>query len=262
MRPVDRIPEIRAEMLLNYLYPELATKWMVSDKGSFYRNYNDDIMSLYLDERRVELSRDGFLKLLPEGVLCNDDEFKKGDTLEKYKELKRREHLLNEAFLPFDTFQFRYFLQIERQVSGLLNDKLEYILRHYFDYDIEAEQNPYVKRVAVLLPFAKQWRGDFGMVRNLLSGLFDCEVLMHQGRYSYSDTSRQWLPFVRYDLLIEGLEPEAFRELYGHLQSLKTFLSDWFMPVEVVCQINIKEYNQPQQVNTRLVLDYNSEVIK
>ena len=52
MRPVDRIPEIRAEMLLNYLYPELATKWMVSDKGSFYRNYNDDIMSLYLYERR------------------------------------------------------------------------------------------------------------------------------------------------------------------------------------------------------------------
>lgn len=247
-------------MLLNYLYPELTHEWIVSNKGSFYRNYSDDIMSLYLNERQVELSRDGFLKLLPEGVLTNDDEFKKVDVAEKYKILKRREHLLNEAFLPFDTFYFRYFMMVEQQVADLLNTKLEYILNQYFGFNLEAEKNPYVRRVAVLLPFAKQWRGDFPMIRNLLAGLFGCEVEMRQGRYSFSDTTQCRLPLVRYDLLIDGLEAEKFRELYSQLMPLNDFITEWFMPMEVVCQIKIKEHNQPQQVNTRLVLDYNSEL--
>lgn len=247
-------------MLLNYLYPELTHEWIVSNKGSFYRNYSDDIMSLYLKERQVELSRDGFLKLLPEGVLTNDDEFKKVDVAEKYKILKRREHLLNEAFLPFDTFYFRYFMMVEQQVADLLNTKLEYILNQYFGFNLEAEKNPYVRRVAVLLPFAKQWRGDFPMIRNLLAGLFGCEVEMRQGRYSFSDTTQCRLPLVRYDLLIDGLETEKFRELYSQLMPLNDFITEWFMPMEVVCQIKIKEHNQPQQVNTRLVLDYNSEL--
>ena len=255
-----RIPEVGAEMLLNYLYPELTHEWIVSNKGSFYRNYSDDIMSLYLKERQVELSRDGFLKLLPEGVLTNDDEFKKVDVAEKYKILKRREHLLNEAFLPFDTFYFRYFMMVEQQVADLLNTKLEYILNQYFGFNLEAEKNPYVRRVAVLLPFAKQWRGDFPMIRNLLAGLFGCEVEMRQGRYSFSDTTQCRLPLVRYDLLIDGLEAEKFRELYSQLMPLNDFITEWFMPMEVVCQIKIKEHNQPQQVNTRLVLDYHSEL--
>ena len=255
-----RIPEVGAEMLLNYLYPELTHEWIVSNKGSFYRNYSDDIMSLYLKERQVELSRDGFLKLLPEGVLTNDDEFKKVDVAEKYKILKRREHLLNEAFLPFDTFYFRYFMMVEQQVADLLNTKLEYILNQYFGFNLEAEKNPYVRRVAVLLPFAKQWRGDFPMIRNLLAGLFGCEVEMRQGRYSFSDTTQCRLPLVRYDLLIDGLEAEKFRELYSQLMPLNNFITEWFIPMEVVCQIKIKEHNQPQQVNTRLVLDYNSEL--
>lgn len=255
-----RIPEIGAEMLLNYLYPDMTNEWIVSNKGSFYRNYSDDIMSLYLNERQVELSRDGFLKLLPEGVLANEDEFKKVDVAEKFKIMKRREHLLNEAFLPFDTFNFRYFMQVESQIADLLNTKLEYILKHYFDFDLEAEKNPYVRRVAVLLPFAKQWRGDFAMIRKLLAGLFGCEVDMRHGRYSFSDTTRCRLPLVRYDLLIDGLEAESFRELYSQLVPLNDFITEWFMPMEVVCQIKIKEYHQPQQVNTRLVLDYNSEL--
>ena len=208
-------------MLLNYLYPELTHEWIVSNKGSFYRNYSDDIMSLYLNERQVELSRDGFLKLLPEGVLTNDDEFKKVDVAEKYKILKRREHLLNEAFLPFDTFYFRYFMMVEQQVADLLNTKLEYILNQYFGFNLEAEKNP---------------------------------------RYSFSDTTQCRLPLVRYDLLIDGLEAEKFRELYSQLMPLNDFITEWFMPMEVVCQIKIKEHNQPQQVNTRLVLDYNSEL--
>ena len=38
--------QVRAEVLLNYLYPELEKKWMVQCKGTFFRNYSQDILSL------------------------------------------------------------------------------------------------------------------------------------------------------------------------------------------------------------------------
>ena len=54
------ISQIRAEVLLNYLYPEMSRTWMVQSKGTFYRNYNQDILALYEKEDKAILTRDGF----------------------------------------------------------------------------------------------------------------------------------------------------------------------------------------------------------
>ena len=94
------ISQIRAEVLLNYLYPEMSRKWMVHGKGTFYRNYNQDILALYEKEDKVILTRDGFLRLLPEGLLTRDDDLRGEDFSEKYEELEWRRELLNEAFSP------------------------------------------------------------------------------------------------------------------------------------------------------------------
>ena len=53
------ISQIRAEVLLNYLYPEMSRTWMVQSKGTFYRNYNQDILALYEKEDKAILTRDG-----------------------------------------------------------------------------------------------------------------------------------------------------------------------------------------------------------
>ena len=70
------ISQIRAEVLLNYLYPEMSRTWMVQSKGTFYRNYNQDILALYEKEDKAILTRDGFLRLLPEGLLTRDDDLR------------------------------------------------------------------------------------------------------------------------------------------------------------------------------------------
>lgn len=246
-------------MLLNYFYPELENQWTVDNKGSFYRNYNHDILAAYEGENRVDLSRDGFLKLLPEGLYSDESELKGKDVAEKFREVERRRHLLAEAFLPFDTFAFRRQLQVERLLSEMLNDKLEYLLRRFFDIDLSAEENPYVRELAVLLPFVKHWRGNFGMLRNLLASLFKCEVEMIHGIYSHVDTSKCRVPLVRYNLLIDNLDGAGYRELYAYLPALTDFLAEWFIPMEMVCQIQIKEYGRPQRLNERLVLNYNTE---
>ena len=173
MNKVNDITQLKAEVLLNYLYPEMEGDWIVDNKGVFYRNYNEDILALYVDEKRVVLSRDGFLKLLPQGILANDDDLKKAkDIATKTKEIERRIHLLNEAFLPFDIWHFRRTLAIERQVAELLRGQVEYLLKEYFGFDLTAEENPYVKRMAPLLPYAKRWRGDVAMLRKVIELLF------------------------------------------------------------------------------------------
>ena len=128
------ISQIRAEVLLNYLYPEMSRTWMVQSKGTFYRNYNQDILALYEKEDKAILTRDGFLRLLPEGLLTRDDDLRGEDFSEKYEELEWRRELLNEAFSPFDTYVFRKKLEIERQASELLEQKLSYLLKEYFKY--------------------------------------------------------------------------------------------------------------------------------
>ena len=260
---INEIPELRAEMLLNYIYPELEDEWIANHDGSFYRNYNRDALSLDDNEKRVRLARDGFLKLLPQGLLNNESELKENgkiDIRERHRQLEWRQKLLTETFLPIDTLYFRRHLRIERSVSELLNTKLEYILKKYYHFDLNAEKNPYVREFAVLLPYVRGRRGDFGLLRTLLSALFECKVAMVEKRYSHIDSTKCWTPFLRYELLIPDLDAPAYQTIYQDTRPLVDFLSEWFVPVEVVFDIVIKQHRVRPFADQRLVLDYNTEL--
>ena len=81
-----QIPEIGAEMLLCCLYPELEERWTVHPEGTFFRNYNRDVLSLDPEEAQVWLSRDGLLSLLPQGLLSSEEDLRKGDRRERHNE--------------------------------------------------------------------------------------------------------------------------------------------------------------------------------
>lgn len=260
MRINRNLSQIRAEVLLNYLYPEMESQWIAIDKGTFYRNYNQDALSIDEKEKKVVLARDGFLRLLPDGLLTKNDDLRGEDFAAKYKELEWRRELLNEAFSPFDTYVFLKKLTIERKASELLDQKLTFLLKSYFGFDINKESNALVKEAAILLPFVSRWRGDLGFVANLLGALMNCEVEMTKGRYSHQDTTRNWLPVVRYKLLIPGLTAEEFKKMKVDLVPLGDFLKEWFVPFEVRCEIDVKEHSQPQNPEGRLTLNYNTEL--
>ena len=257
MRINRNLSEIKAEMLLNYLYPEMEQKWVAKHEGAFYRNYNDDLLDVNADTATVTLTRDGFLRLLPQGLLTTDEELMGDADGSKFRELEQRRRVLQDAFLPFDSFAFIKKLTIERKASELLDNKLAYLLKEYFDYDIEAEQNPLVRQAAVLLPYVSMWRGDFSFIRNLLAALMRCEVEMTIGHYSHLDTTVCWLPKVRYELLMPGLTSETYRERREALQPLCGFMKEWFVPFDVYCEILIKDHTQPTKER---VLDYNIEL--
>ncbi|MCR4766200.1 MAG: hypothetical protein K5856_08535 [Bacteroidaceae bacterium] len=262
MNSENDISHLRAEVLLNRLYPEYEQQWRVHNLGSFYRNYTEDILFLDEETKELELSRDGFVNLLPEGLFNRQDDLKGEDMHAKFKEQELRIRLLKDAFVPIDSYWFKQSLYVERQISELLEKKLDYILLTYFGFDLNKEQDPLVKKVAVILPFISVKRGDFGFVRNLLETLFHCEVVMEEGRYSHTDNTVRWLPMVRYNLLIPGLTAEEYKQRNEAMEPLRKFIKEWFMPVEVECQMLLKEYGVPQQTDMRLVLDYNTETTK
>ena len=256
----QQIPEISAEMLLNFLYPDLEGKWIAHHDGTFYRNYSRDVLSVDPDEAQVWLSRDSLLRLLPQGLLSAESELKTGDPDEKHDEIEQRLKVLSEAFLPIDTFTFRWHLKAEHSVAELLGGRLDYVLKTCFGFDLQAEQNPYVRSVAVLLPFVRRWKGDFDFLRSLLADAFHCDVKLLERRYSETDSTQAWLPEVRYELLIPDLSPEEFRALQADILPLRDFLAEWFVPMDVRLEIIAKHHNASAGLNGQLTLDYNTEL--
>ncbi len=252
-------PEASAEMLLNLLYPELKDKWIVKAKGAFFRNYNPDVLYANEEEKQVNLSRDGFLKLLPQGLITLDDELKGEDFSDRYEALARRHRILQEAFVPIDSFIFRRRLDVETRVSELLNAKVDYLLLKYFHFDRSQEQNPYIKTISVILPYISKLRANFGFIKDLLQSVIGCKVEMTTGRYSEKDNTRYWLPWLKYDLLIDNLTNEEYKKLYGNVKELEQFLCKWFIPFDTKCNLRIKQHGQPCDLEANLTLNYNTE---
>lgn len=249
------INEIKAEFLLTQLYPELDDTWVARHKGTFYRNYSADIMKMYPDEKLVELSRDGLLHILPDNFINDDDELKGSDREWRYEKLKKRLHLLDEAFLPLDTIHFRQRIQIERAVAPILMMKLEYILKKYFNYDITEEKNEYVRQVAVLLPYVSTLRGDIALIRNIIAKVTGYDTLMTVSDYSEENTLRYSIPLVTYIVNLDGLSSEKYEEFMNKIQPLMNFLYEHFMPFDMMARIVTQGKN-----DNEIILEYNSTI--
>lgn len=246
--------EISAEMLLNFLYPERMEKWTVESKGTFYRNYNQDTMDVDLQQNSVQVARDGLMRLLPEYIFTNDK-----SRLEETREQEQwRLMLVNAAFMPFDSFAFRYNLKLEHETSTVLREGWDYMLNNVFGY---FQTDTAHREVAGILPLIRNRKGDLQFIQALLATLFQCKVVMDKShRYSHSESTRRWIPMVRYELLIPDLTVENYREQYKKLQHLKDFVQEWLMPFDVKLEIAIKHHGCDQMPGENLILDYNSEL--
>lgn len=258
----QNLSEISAEMLINYLYPEMEERWKVQNKGTFYRNYNRDVLAYDEESAEIQVARDGYIKLLPQGLLFSTSNKNHKELSNSINEQNARMRLLCDLFQPFDTFAFRRRLTIEREISKLLDTKLNYLLSTYFHYDLSKEENAYVREVAVLLPFVSEMRGDFMFVRNLLSSLFECEVQCYQGRYSGTDNTREWIPMMQYEILVDHLTNEEYNTLNAELEPLIQFITEWFIPADVHCEIMLKWHYQLPLIGKNLTLNYNTELNK
>lgn len=250
---------MRAEVLLHQLYPELSELWIAENEGTFYRNYREDAIQIDEETHRVKLSRNGFLRLLPQGLIASDDALKNGNFQQRYEELKKRKEELEELFRPIDSFAFRKQLKVEAQVSELLEGKVDFLLKKYFHCDRQKENNVLVRELMPLLPFVSRLRADFGWIRNVLSALMGHRVTMSISRYDWSEWRKDSQPLVQYRVWVPDLDNEEYQALEKQLPGLRDFICEWFIPFDTRCLIEIKE-EQQTRLNNRLTLNYNTRL--
>lgn len=245
------INEINAEMLLNYLYPELQDEWVADCRGTFYRNYSSDALEIDSKEKKVALARDGFLKLLPPEYISPEKEIEKDDAL------KRRIAMLKDAFLPIDSIMFRNSLRQEKTIAELLEHKVGIVLLRIFGIDYDAIENPLVKDAAFLLPYVRTSRGDVHWVRKMIEMITTCTVEMKLGRWSEDDNTKAWLPYVVYSVVCDGLTERDFVRELDRLKELEAFVMEHWMPVEAVMRIDLITHNVDSDCMT---LNYSAEM--
>ena len=251
--------DISAEFLLNYLFPDYKDQWQAECAGTFYRNYSADILSLEEDKRTVRLSRDGFLRLLPQGIIATENALKGKNFEQKYEQLKKKEELLKDLFKPVDTLNFRFRLHIEKETSQVSSKKLNLLLKYYFGYELEKEENPYIRKTAPLLLLVSHLRADFGFLHTLLKSLFGCPVEMTTSRYTWDEGNEYSQPAITFQLIVPDLTTEAYNQLKLDVDPFADFIREWFIPFDTHCTIAIKDHEHPFVLGDTLTLDYNTE---
>lgn len=255
--------EISAEMQLGYQYPDMDSNWIVQNKGTFYRNYQSDVMDINESDHVVSLARDGFLHLLPQGIITNDNDIRSKDSDQKkvaWTELQTRKHRLEAAFQPVDTIRFRNRMHTERQISEILHDKHTLILKEIYGINAEDYPSPFVQQFMHLMPNIRRYRGDLESIKVFLSNCTNSEVELIQKRYSDTDTTRQWLIEVIYNIYIDNLSSVEYQEMQEKVHHIEDFLSEWLIPFEVKLRIGIKMRTKTRTIGSSFILDYNIQL--
>ena len=253
----NNIQGLRAEVLLNYLYPELMQRWMANCKGTFYRNYSEDAIRIDEEGGWVTLSRDGLLKLLPQGLITTEQELQSKDFKGKHERLRQRKARLEELFRPFDSWVLRRNLRSEEKLAELLENKLDILLETYFHLNRKDEKNAYVRQMMALLPVVNRRRGDIHTVCNVLQTLTGHRVTMKTGQYNHTGRKNGNQPLVEYQIWMPSLDNITYNDKQNQMEELGRFIQEWFMPFDTKCLIELK-CNRLAAMGVGFTLNYNT----
>lgn len=257
MSYIDKDPnnqELLAELLLSVYFPNVKS-WNASYGSFFSRNYSGDLRSVRADTNTVTLSRNGLYDILPEKMFFDVEElrFKESrDLAQRIEEIYEEEKNIQDFFMPLDSFFFNQSCKYHAKTAELLNNKEKWLLKLLFDYDIEAEENPYVQQIAPLLLHVTEIRADLDLIVQILSEILDCKVdyhVDHQNEVLF--VVHKW-----------NLSCEEYYAYVKEIKPLFDFVAYWFVSMEMDCIFKVKDYHQPFILSTELplVLDYNTQI--
>lgn len=249
---IDNFQELRAELLLTTLYPEVQ-EWEAKYGSFFSRNYTGDLRNV--EDNTVTLSRNGLYDILPEKLFFDDSELRFLESRDlgfKLSEVYEEEKNIMTYFRPFDSFLFNQSVRLQKIVNHIVDHKTEMLLKLLFDYDIDAETNPYVRMMAPLLIHVADIRADIDLIAKILSEILDCKV-------EYRILSPDNLLFIVNKL---QLDSKGYASFMKELKPLFDFVQYWFMPMETECDYRVKDFEQRFILSEEraLVLDYNTQL--
>ena len=254
---IDKDPEnqeLSAEMLLTTYFSDVK-EWNAVYGSFFARNYSGDLISCDHDTETVSLARNGLYDIMPEKLFFDSEELRfleKRDLAYKLSETYEEEKNIKIYFKPFDSYFFNQSLRLNKVVTHLVDHKTRLLLKVIFDYDIEAEENPYVKQIAPLLLHVTDLRANLDRIVNILTDVLECRV-------EYKAMRPEYTQFVVHKRQLDG---KSYAMFMKELKPLFAFVKDWFMPMEMELEFKVKDYEQPFVLSDEraLVLDYNTQL--
>ena len=246
--------ELLAEFLLSAYFPNIRN-WNASYGSFFSRNYSGDLKSVQAETNTVTLSRNGLYDILPEKMFFDVDELRFKETrdlAQRIDEIYQEEKNIKDFFFPFDSFFFNQSLHYHAAAANLIDNEARWLLKQLFDYDIEAEENRYVKLMAPLLLHVTEIRANLDLIAHILSEILGCKV-NHQ--VNHQD---EVLFFVHK----EGLNSVEYHAFVQEISPLFDFVAHWFVSMEMDCNYKVKDFHQPFVLSSEkpLVLDYNTQI--
>jgi hypothetical protein len=253
------IGNLKAETWMN-MYLSDNAPIRVSSKGIFYSNYCEDLLEVdaFAKEISVSLSRDGLFHLLPEALFVDENLLR--DPKRKHKPFTpEKERILN-FFVPFDSEYFQVTLGLDRVVQDLESDLVDTLLKSLYDIDVQAIQNPEIKKALPLLLQASEIRGDYVLIGRLMAAITGYRTEIEQVYRSFPDASgvEYEMAVARAVFYIPSLTNKEYSAHYDELGEFVQFVAEWFFPVEQAYEYAIKEMGRPFVLDGTLTLDYNT----
>ncbi len=246
--------ELSAEFLLATCFGEVK-EWSAAYASFFSRNYTGDLKSVNPDTKTVTLTRNGIYDILPEKMFFDVEElrFKESrDFAMRVGEIYEEQKNIKDYFRPFDSFFFNQSLNLHKSAAHLEDHRNAVLLKTLFDYDIEAETNPYVALLAPLLVHVAELRANFNALTNIFCEILGCQV-------EYSILHQDEVMFV---VNKPNLNSSEYKGYMGILKPFFDFVAYWFVPMEMDCHYKVKHRQQRFVLSDErpLVLDYNTQV--
>ena len=245
---------MKAELLLSTYFPDVK-EWEAHYGSFFSRNYSGDVRSCEPESATVSLSRNGIYDLLPEKLFFDEMELRsltQRDLAFKLSEVYEEEKNNKAYFEPFDSYFFNQSMKLNNIVTHLLDNREKMMLKTIFDYDIDAEENRFVRMLAPLLIHVADIRSDLDLISKILSEILSCKV-------EYRILSPDNVLFIVNKL---QLDSKAYAAFMKELKPLFDFVEYWLMPMETECDYRVKDFVQRFVLSDTkpLVLDYNTQI--
>lgn len=254
---IERDPanqELLSELLIEAYFPDVK-EWNALYGSFFSRNYSGDLKSIYPETNTVHLSRNGIYDILPEKMFFDVEELRGKESRElaaRLSEIYEEEKNIKTYFMPFDSFFFNQALRLHKITSHIFDHETALLLKQLFDYDIEAEENQYVRLLAPSLLHVTELRADLDAITQMLTEIIQCKV-------DYKVENQETILFTVHR---RGLDGKEYRAFMKELKPLFDFLKEWFLPMEMECVYKVKDYTQLFVLSSdrALVLDYNTKL--
>ena len=233
--------ELKAESILSL---QDLQDFVVEMKGIFYRNYSPDLMSNPVDKEEIELSRDGILHLLPEGLFFNEDDPKNSEIFDEKKEKSKL------FFRPFDTEYFNLSLKLEKEINRI-SGKSNFSLTDFLSRDILPETE---EDFLSLSGFVSAIRGNEALIIDILKIILNVPKieLIKIDNFVCSGVIRK-----RFIIHISNLSTEQYAQKNHQISGIFEIFKEYFLPFEIEYDFKIKDRQQKFILHENLILDYN-----